>query len=90
MNFEISTVLSLVVAIGGGIAAFFSAKAGVKDYMRDKIDELKSQQHKLELEIERLKNKDELQQQIIDQLDKHVLKNLPTFFEVLKKHNNGN
>ena len=60
--------------------------------MSDKIqltkEKLKDDIKGLELEIERLKGKDENQQQIIDQFQKQVLNHLPDLFEILKKNKN--
>ena len=51
---------------------------------RDKIEEQLKQIAELRVEIERLKSKDELQQQVIDQLKKHVLDNLPALYKALE------
>lgn len=73
-----SVIITIISTSGVAIISHFLA-----------IGKLKDRIHNNEIEIERLKTKDALQQQILDQLDNLVLKNLPDFFEALKMSKNG-
>lgn len=66
------------------MATFLTTKHNLKEYVRDKIDLLKDKLSKQNLEIERLKGKDENQQQIIDQFQKQILDHLPALFQILQ------
>jgi len=52
--------------------------------IRDKHDENTKSLTELRIEIERLKSKDELQQQVIDQFKNQVLEHLPKMFKLLE------
>ena len=71
---EVSTVLWLVGAVAVVIVTFY----GIIHTLRKSISNL-------ELEIERLKSRDNLQQQVLDQLDEHVLKKLPEWSDLINK-----
>ncbi len=75
------TILGIVVA---GITTYFTTINKLKETFRDKIEEQNKQLNDLKVEIEKLKSKDDLQQQIIDQLRQHVLNNLPAFYKAIE------
>lgn len=81
-NFGIKDVIYIATIIGTGIATFLSTKHKIKEYVRDKVESLKDRIHDHELEMEKLKGRDENQQQIIDTFQKQVLDHLPTLFEI--------
>lgn len=69
MDYKIlSIVIAILSAIVSGIVGFFSAKYGLKDFVRDKHEELVKKIHDLEIQLEKLKSKDEVQQTVIDSL----------------------
>ena len=67
-----------------GVVTFLTTKHNLSDKIQVTKESLKEDLKNLELEIERLKGKDENQQQIIDQFQKQVLDHLPDLFEILK------
>lgn len=69
MDYKIlSIVIAILSAIVSGIVGFFSAKYGLKDFVRDKHEELVKKIHDLEIQLEKLKSKDEVQQTVIESL----------------------
>ncbi len=68
-----------------GVAVYFKTINQLEHRFRDKIDDQNKQINDLRLEIVTLKSKDDLQQQVIDQIKKQVLDNLPAFYEVLNQ-----
>ena len=73
--------------IGGiilsAVITFISTRHKLKEHIRDKFDESMKSIVDLKLEIEKLKSKDELQQQIIDQFKNQVLDHLPKLFQLV-------
>ncbi|WP_339790916.1 hypothetical protein [uncultured Imperialibacter sp.] len=67
-----------------GVVTFLTTKHNLSDKIQHAKETLKENIKSLELEIERLKGKDENQQQIIDQFQKQILDHLPDLFEILK------
>ena len=68
-----------------GVAVYFKTINQLEHRFRDKIDDQNKQINDLRLEMVNLKSKDDLQQQVIDQIKKQVLDNLPAFYEVLNQ-----
>lgn len=77
-------LITIIVSMGGVVAGYYRTMHLLELKFRDKIEEQLKQITDLKVEIERLKNKDELQQQVIDQLKKHVLDNLPALYKALE------
>lgn len=67
-----------------GVVTFLTTKHNLSDKIQSTKEGLKDDLKNLELEIERLKGKDENQQQVIEQFQKQVLDHLPDLFEILK------
>lgn len=70
---ELKDVGYIVGIVGTAIATFLTTKHNLKEYVRDKIDELKDKIHKQELELREIKSRDEDQQQILKVLKTDVL-----------------
>jgi hypothetical protein len=68
-----------------GVAVYFRTINQLEHRFRDKIDEQNKQINELRLEMVNLKSKDDLQQQVIDQIKKQVLDNLPAFYEAISQ-----
>ena len=68
-----------------GVAVYFKTINQLEHRFRDKIDNQNKQINDLRLEMVNLKSKDDLQQQVIDQIKKQVLDNLPTFYEAINQ-----
>ena len=84
MELEIKDIVYLEVILLTGAGIFFGTRFKLFEKIQKNKDELKDKIINLELEIERLKGKDENQQQIIDQFQKQILDHLPDLFEILK------
>lgn len=77
-------IIYIVALVASVVGTFFATKHNIKEFVRDKLDNLKEKLNDQKIEIEKLKSKDENQQQIIEQLQKQVLDHLPDLFEILK------
>lgn len=82
-SFDLKDAIYIAIIISTGVATFLSTKHKLKEYIRDKMDYLKDKLHDQEVEIERLKGRDENQQQIIDTFQNQVLNHLPALFEIV-------
>lgn len=81
-SLDIKDAIYIALIIGTGIATFLTTKHKLKEYIRDRIDCLTDKIHTQEVEMEKLKGRDENQQQIIDTFQKQVLDHLPSLIEV--------
>lgn len=79
------TSLTILGFVAAAVASYFTTLYKVKEAFRDKIDEQNKQLNDLKVEIEKLKSRDDLQQQVIDQLKQHVLNNLPAFYKAIEQ-----
>ncbi|MCU0470881.1 MAG: hypothetical protein MUF58_20035 [Arcicella sp.] len=79
------TLLLILGIIISGVAVYFRTIHQLEQRFRDKIDEQNRQINDLKIEIVNLKNKDELQQLVIDQFKKQVLDNLPAFYDAINQ-----
>lgn len=79
--------------IGGiiltGVVTFISTRHKLKEHIRDKHDDLKEQINQLKLEMKDLKSKDDLQQQVIDQMSKTNEELIPKLLNALNGKSNG-
>lgn len=79
--------------IGGiiltGVVTFISTRHKLKEHIRDKHDELKEQINQLKLEMKDLKSKDDLQQQVIDQMSRTNEELIPKLLNALNGKTNG-
>lgn len=80
----IRDIIYIVGILFTAIVTFLTTKHNLKEKILQTREDLKDIIKNLEIDIERLKNKDENQQQIIDQFQKQVLDHLPDLFEILK------
>ncbi len=91
MEFGLRDLLTIVGIVGTAIVTFLSTRHNLKDFVRDKTDELKDKIHKQEIEIEKLKGRDENQQQILKMLQTNVLDKIPNMLDMgTKQVNNKN
>jgi len=81
MEFGIKDMLYIVGIIVAGLSTFYTTKHNLKEYVRDRIDELKEKIHKQELELREIKGRDENQQQILNILQTHVLDKMPSIID---------
>jgi hypothetical protein len=91
MNFELKDLLYIIGIVVSAIVAFYVSKHGIKEYVRDKIDSLKDEINELKIKHQELKAKDDLQQQVIDQIGKQVDVLIPKLVDAVKskKQENG-
>ena len=68
MEFEIKDVLYIIGMGGSALISFLGTRHKLKEYIRDKNDQLNEKIHKLEIQLNNLKSKDDLQQQVLDQI----------------------
>ncbi len=80
------TVIMVLVSVGGIIAAYFKTINKLEHKFRDKIEDQNKHISEIKIELEKLKSKDEIQQQIIDQLKTQVIDNLPNLYKAFQKN----
>ena len=68
-----------------GVITFFTTRHNIENKIRDKGDELNKRINELEKELMSLKHRDDLQQQVIDEVKKTVFEYLPKLFNILEK-----
>lgn len=66
-NLGIRDIFYVIMIIVAAVSSFQAARFGLKNLIKDKNHEVKKEINDLKIEIERLKGKDGLQQQVIDQ-----------------------
>lgn len=81
MEFDLKDTLYIIGIIVAGLSTFLTTKHNLKEYVRDKVDELKDKIHKQEIELEKLKGRDENQQQILKILQTQVLDKIPNVLD---------
>lgn len=88
-----SIALRDIFYIGGiilsAVVTFLTTKHRLKELIRDKHEENYKAISDLKLEIERLRGRDELQQQVIEQFKDQVLANLPKMFQLIENSKNA-
>ncbi|MEM8894697.1 MAG: hypothetical protein AAGC88_08975 [Bacteroidota bacterium] len=96
MELGLKDIIYVLTIFGAAVGTFFSTKHGLKNYTRDRFDELNTRfsdhvlkvtEHisDLRLENERLKGKLELQDQIVQQFRREVLDHLPKLYQLVDK-----
>jgi len=90
MDFTFKDIVLIVSIVGGAVATFFTTKFGLKEYIRDRLEQSTKELHELKIDIEKLKAKDEMQQVVIEALKSQVLDNLPHLYRALNDTKNDN
>lgn len=85
MEFGIKDMLYIVGIVVSAIISFLGTRHKLKEYIRDKNDILKDKIHNLELLLKEQKSKDDLQQQVIDQIGNQMDNLIPKLVESLKQ-----
>ena len=83
MKIELRDVIYIFGIIVSAIITFFGTKHGLKEYVRDNHDALKNQIHQLEIKLQEHKAKDDLQQQVIEQIGKQMDQLIPKLINQL-------
>lgn len=77
MEFGLRDLLYIIGIVVSTLITFFGTRHGIKEYVRDKHDCLKDQIHDLKIKLQEHKAKDDLQQQVIDQIGKQMDELIP-------------
>ena len=86
---EFKDIAYIVGIILSAVVTFLTTKHKLKELIRDKYDDNNQSIHELKIEVERLKSKDQLQQQIIEQFRDQVLTHLPKMFQIIENYNHA-
>ena len=78
---DVIYIVGLAVSV---VSTFFITKHQIKEFIRDKVEELNKKITELEKEQINLKHRDEIQQQVIDEFRKQVLDHLPKLFSIIE------
>ena len=84
MEFGIKDVLYIVGIAVSAIISFLGTRHKLKEYIRDKNDALKDKLHSLELSLKEQKSKDDLQQQVIDQIGNQMNDLIPKLLKAIQ------
>lgn len=84
MEFEIKDVIYIAGIVASAIISFLGTRHKLKEYVRDKNDVIKEKLSDLRVQLAEQKAKDDLQQQVIDQIGKQMDKLIPQLIEALK------
>lgn len=92
MEFGLKDMLYIIGIVVSAIISFLGTRHKLKEYIRDKNDLLKEQINDLKLSLQEQKSKDDLQQQVIDQIGKQMDSLIPHLIDELKhkKQEHGN
>ncbi len=86
---ELKDVFYIIGIVSTAIVTFLTTKHNLKEYVRDRIDELKDKIHKQELEIREIKSRDEDQQQILKVLKTDVLDKISNIEGIITNQTNN-
>ncbi|MEQ9423760.1 MAG: hypothetical protein RJQ09_05030 [Cyclobacteriaceae bacterium] len=86
MEFSIKDIATIVSIIITAIVTFFTTKHNLKDYIRDRIDEINKDLSHLKVENERLKGQITLQKQISDMLSGRVFDKIEDIEKKINKN----
>jgi hypothetical protein len=84
MEFGLRDLLYIIGIVVSTLITFFGTRHGLKEYIRDKNDGLKDQIHELKIKLQEHKAKDDLQQQVIDQIGKQMDELIPKLISQLE------
>ncbi len=84
MEFELKDVMYIIGIVTSTLITFLGTRYKMKEYVRDKHDELKDYIQSLNLKLQEHKSKDDLQQQVIDQIGKQMDELIPTLISQIE------
>lgn len=85
MEFGLKDLLYIIGIVVSGIISFLGTRHRMKEYIRDKNELLTEKVHDLEIKHTELKFRDELQQQVINQIGKQMDALVPKLIEELNE-----
>ncbi|EKT3972903.1 hypothetical protein ACSN7D_000173 [Flavobacterium psychrophilum] len=83
MELDFKIIIPLISILIGTVVAFYKMKNEYDKELRKFDKELNEKIHKLEIELEKLKGRDENQQQIINSFQTQVLDHLPKIYDLI-------
>jgi len=84
MEFGLKDILYIGGIVLSAVITFITSRHKLKDFVRDKNDELKEQINTLKLDLKDQKEKDNLQQQVIDQIGKQMDGLIPKLIDAIQ------
>ncbi|CAA0211389.1 hypothetical protein [Tenacibaculum maritimum] len=85
MEFGLKDILYIVGIVISALGTFLGTRHKLKEYIRDKNDEIRTKLHDLDLKLAEQKSKDDLQQQVIDQIGSQMDTLVPKLIETLNE-----
>lgn len=89
MEFQLKDLLYIIGIVASAVIAFLSSRYKLKEYARDLNDGLKDEINNLKLSLQEQKSKDDLQQQVIDQIGKQMDDLIPKLINEIKNKKTG-
>ncbi|OWP83924.1 hypothetical protein BWK59_07935 [Flavobacterium davisii] len=83
MELDLKIIIPLISIIIGAVVAFYKMKNEYDKELRKTDKELNNKIHKLEIELEKIKGRDENQQQIINLFQTQILDHLPKIYDLI-------
>jgi len=83
MELDLKIIIPLISIIIGTVVAFYKMKNEYDKELRETDKELNDKIHKLEIELEKIKGRDENQQQIINLFQTQILDHLPKIYDLI-------
>ena len=68
MEFGLKDIIYIVGIVASVLVSHFSTRQGIKEYVRDKNDDIKKEIESLKVRLEEHRSKDDMQEQVINQL----------------------
>jgi hypothetical protein len=85
MEFGLKDILYILGIVVSALGTFLGTRHKLKEYIRDKNDDIRIKLHDLELQLKDQKSKDDLQQQVIDQIGSQMDTLVPKLIEALNE-----
>ncbi|WP_203293513.1 hypothetical protein [Luteirhabdus pelagi] len=84
MEFGLKDLFYIIGIVVSAVISFLGTRHRLKEYIRDKNDLLKDEINSLKLKLQEQKSRDDLQQQVIDQIGKQMDELIPKLVEEVK------
>lgn len=85
MELGLKDILYIVGIVVSALGTFLGTRHKLKEYIRDKNDDIRTKLHNIELKLTEQKSKDDLQQQVIDQIGSQMDTLVPKLIEALNE-----
>lgn len=84
MEFGLKDLIYIVGIVASALISFLGTRYGLREYIRDNTEKLKDNIHDLELQLNRQQARDDLQQQVIDQIGEQMKTLIPRLFQIIQ------